>query len=133
MFHETWLHFRRAKVGVGVWCSCVQNTSKEALHRVLAIGTRDKKNCFSQSGRSCIAACSLRICRPEVEQLLDIRRSSTLIFVKLHRLITMFLGCSETNSLSAIIPQLKKTHRPKYSNCNFRIHFTAYLTSFVKL
>ena len=43
MLHETWLHFRRAKVGVGVWCSCVQNTSKEALHRVLAIGTRDKK------------------------------------------------------------------------------------------
>ena len=82
MFHETWLHFRRAKVGVGVWCSCVQNTSKEALHRVLAIGTRDKKDCFSQSGRSCIAACSLRICRPEVERLLDVRKSSTLIFAQ---------------------------------------------------
>ena len=31
------LHFRRAKVRVRVWCSCVQSTGQEALHRVLTI------------------------------------------------------------------------------------------------
>ena len=67
----------------------------------------------------CIAVCSLWICPLEVERLIDVRKPSILIFVKLYRLITMFLGCSETNSLSAIIPQLKKAHEPKYSTCNF--------------
>ena len=32
----------RARVGVNIWCSCVQNTGKEALHRVSTISAKDK-------------------------------------------------------------------------------------------
>ena len=31
-FHGVWLHFRRARVGVCIWCGCVQNTGKEVLY-----------------------------------------------------------------------------------------------------
>ena len=41
-FHGGVASLLRARVGVSTWCSCVQNTGKEALHRVSTISAKDK-------------------------------------------------------------------------------------------
>ena len=79
-----WPHFWRAKVGVCVWCSCVQNTGKEALH-----------SCWKKLLLlKCTAASWLRICPPEVKHLTDICKPFVISWKQLHDLVCVYIPCA---------------------------------------